>query len=622
MSNIPAIQDTESTQTPIANVRDCGKETDMNNHKITILYERLSAEDEKDMESNSIKTQRAMLEDYAERHGFIPYIHATDDGYSGTNWNRPGWQEVMNRVEAGEVSCLLVKDSSRLGRDFLRVGLIRERFQELGVRLIAINDGLDTAKGDDDFTPFRDLISEWYARDTSRKIKSSLEAKGKKGVPMSNRPPYGYRKNPLDRTKWEVDEYAANIVRRIFNMVVEGKTAFEIVKILNAEKIERPSYYMDKMGYFKCAKSLENANPYDWSEQMIDRMLKRREYCGAVVNFKTKTPSFKSRKQVHNPQEEWVIFEEVHERIVPQETWDLVQKLRSTKRRPSVHMEEGANPLTGLLWCSDCGKKLFHHRTRKGKLNRYCCSTYNARNRSFKDDICSLHHISVKAVQEIILEAIKKTASFVRDYEDEFVKMLRENATIKQCETIKSHNKQINKCNRRITELDKLFGSLYEDKVKGVLTEERFIQMSKSYEEEQAEQKAKLELLQNEINDYQQANDNISHFIKLVKRHTHFEELTTPLLNEFVDKVIVHEAVWSDSTPEQHRRGTRTQQIDVYLKYIGHIALPDKRTQSEIEAERIEHEKWLAKNQKANAYRWEYTARKKAEKAQQEAKAI
>jgi len=518
---------------------------------------------------------------------------------------------------------VLVKDSSRIGRDHLRVGLFREMLRERNVRLIAVNDGLDSARGEDDFTPFRDIMAEWYARDASRKIKSSLETKGRKGVPLSNRILYGYKKNTSDGSRWVIDDYAADIVRRVFNLIVSGKTPNEVCEILHNEKIEKPAYYQARMGYFNCAKALKVEDPYDWSEQMITRMLSREEYCGHVVNFKSKTVSFKSRKQVAIPRDEQMIFKDAHERIVQQETWDLVQKLRQTKRHAGSMGE--ANPLTGLIFCADCGQKLYHHRTRSNTVDRYICSTYNSEVRRFRAKKCSSHHIGVKALRQIILEVIKKTAGFVRSNEDEFVRILKENSSIKQDQTIKSHTKQIIKNDRRISELDKLFGSIYEDKVKGIIAEERFIQMSKSYEQEQSELKSKNELLQMEIDDFNKGNENIDSFVKLVQRHTHFEELTTPVLNEFIEKVVVYEAVWSEQTPEQHRRGVRTQEVDVYLKYVGNLTLPDERTPEAIEAERMEEEKLQLKRKKARAYerKWKVSRRiKSQEEHQREAPVI
>ena len=394
------------TSISAANVRDCGKDAEMNNKKqstlstanhkvsgtnqrLTILYERLSLEDDRDGDSNSIINQRSLLQEYAERNGFAPYIHISDDGYSGTNWNRPGWIELTAKIESGEVANLLIKDSSRLGRDHLRVGLFRELLHEKNIRLIAVNDGFDSANGEDDFTPFRDIMAEWYARDCSRKMRSSLQTKGKKGIPLSSRPPYGYircskDKSSADFNKWIVDETAAVVVRRIYALALEGLPLFEICRILHDEQIERPSYYLTKNGYVNYAGALDAENPYAWQEGNIKTILAREEYLGHVVNFRVRKPSFKSKKQEFLPKEDWHIFENVHEPIVDKETWDLVQQLRKTKRRVDSLGE--VSPLTGLVRCETCGGKMYHHRSKKGNHDYYECANYSNSRAKFAKD--------------------------------------------------------------------------------------------------------------------------------------------------------------------------------------------------------------------------------------------
>jgi len=584
------------------NVQDCGKEAEMSNAKTTILYERLSVEDDRDTESNSILNQRALLEEYAERNGLTPYIHVSDDGYSGTNWNRPGWQELMAKIEAGEVANLLVKDSSRIGRDHLRVGLFRETCFEKNVRLIAVNDGLDSAKGTDDFTPFRDIMAEWYAQDCSRKVKSAFQAKGKKGIPISGKPPYGYKKDSSDKTKWVVDEYAANIIRRIFKLIIAGKSPLQICRILHDDKIEIPSCYLTKNGYVNYSVGLEATNPYAWSERTISRILSKEEYLGHVVNFRSSKKSFKSKKQTFHDKKDWLIFENVHEPIVTKEEWELAQKLTKTKRRQTKNGE--VNPLTGLVFCADCGAKMYYtagKNPHKPSNDRYECSTYSFGQKKFMQP-CRTHSIAIKPLREILLDALRKTASYVQQNEDEFIKTVRENSYFIQGETLKTHTKKIIKNERRITELDKLFTSLYEDKVKGVITEERFTQMSADFEQEQSMLRDENIILQTEIDAFNEDNERADKFVSLVRRYTRFEELTAPIINEFIDKVIVHEAEWSEQTETQRRKGTRFQQVDVYLKYIGNFDAPDTRTAEEVEAERIAEEK-LEKRRKYNRER-------------------
>jgi DNA invertase Pin-like site-specific DNA recombinase len=613
-----------------ANVQVCGKEADMNNsnnqksnnnvsqikqsvkqkdmaQKVTILYQRLSVEDDRDAESNSIVNQRILLEDYAERNGFVPYIHIADDGYSGTKWDRPGWQELLAKVEAGEVSVLLVKDSSRLGRDHLRVGLFRELLREKGVRLIAVNDGFDSSKGEDDFTPFRDIMAEWYARDTSRKIKSAFQTKGKRGVPISGKPPYGYKKCSMDKFKWVVDDYAADVVRRIYKLFIAGNSPLQISRILHDDKIEIPSVYLTGKGYVSYRVGHEAKNPYAWCSRSITRLLDKEEYLGHLVNFRSSKPSFKSKKQTFHSKEDWLIFENTHEPIVTQEEWDLVHKLRQTKKRINRHGT--VNPMTGLIFCADCEVKMYHSNTndpRRPSNDRYECSNYNLSLKKFMD-VCRSHSITTLALRTILLDVIQKTTSFVRDYEDDFIKLVREHSTLKQGETLKTHTKKIAKNERRIAELDKMFSSLYEDKVQGIITAERFTQMSIGFEKEQDELREENKILQTEVDAFNEDNERVDKFVKLVHKYTRFEELTATIVNEFIDKVVVHESVWSEQTETQKRKGTRFQQVDVYLKYIGNFHAPDIRTPEQIEADRIAEEKL----EKRRAYNREYQRRKR-----------
>ena len=362
------------------------------NGKINILYQRLSREDGDKAESESIQNQRRILEEYAEKNGFTPYINVHDDGYSGTNWNRPGWQEVMAKVEAGEVNALLCKDSTRIGRDYVRMGILRETFEAKNVRLICVNDGFDSINGNDDFTPFRDILAEMYAKDTSKKIKSVLSRKGRDGKPLGSVPMYGYKKHPNDRNIRIIDEESAAVVRRIFQMTVEGKGIYQIARTLMEEKVERPSYYMYRTGIVASPGKCNMSLPYNWRGNTVAMILQKREYMGDLVNFKTYKPSFKSKKQVPNTPENQLVFEGALPQIIDRETWELAQKLRQTARRPKGEYE--ANPLTGLLFCSDCGSKLHNRRShytediRGNKIfpvDTYECMTYRSNAEKFVD---------------------------------------------------------------------------------------------------------------------------------------------------------------------------------------------------------------------------------------------
>lgn len=578
----------------------CRKEDAMN-EKVTILYERLSRDDDLQGPSNSILNQRQLLEDYAERNSLVPFLHIQDDGYSGTNWDRPGWQKLIAKVEADEVACICIKDGSRLGRDYLRVGLYRELFREKDVRLIAINDNYDSSLGEDDFTPFREIMAEWYARDTSKKIKSVIASKGKSGKPISCTPPYGFMKDPNDKHHWIADPEAAAVVRRIFDMAMDGMGIYHIAGALAEEKIERPSYYLGSRGRGRHKNDYDRDQPYTWTDASIANILRRIEYCGHTVNFRTSSQNFKSKKRKRNAPEDWLIFENTHEAIVSQEVFDTVQKLRETPRRIDTLGE--ANPLTGLLWCADCGAKLYNHRkahtqkpTHKKLTDVYCCSTYKLSNAKFNTQ-CSPHHISTEQMRDIILTAISATSGYVRNHEQEFVERVREASAVKQSETAKSYQKQIAKNERRLAEIDRIFKSLYEDKALGKIDGEIFDQMVEGYQQERIDLRAKTETLQAELGEWNADSVRADKFIEIVRRYTSFEELTPAMLNEYIDKVIVHECDWSEgNTGEGGRpRGSRTQRVDVYLKYIGRFDVPDTRTAEEIKADRIAEEKLEAR---------------------------
>ena len=538
-----------------ASVHDCQKEVHMNS-KITILYERLSVEDGNETESNSIQNQRRILEEYAESHGLTPFVHIADDGVSGVRWDRPGWIKVMEEIESGNVGTLIVKNLDRMGRDYLRVGLHMERFRELGVRFIAIGDGIDSADGEDDFAPFRAIFAEWYARDCSRKVKSVLHAKAKSGKSLSNIPPYGYLKNP-DNGEWIVDPEAAAVVKRIFDMSIDGMGPGTIATKLYEEKIERPSYYLMKRGVGNRKSDCDHEHPYAWGSSTIAHLLGRLEYAGHTVNFKVSTPSYKSKKQVINPQEDWLIFRDTHEAIITEQQWELVQKLRQTKRRNDSQGE--ANPLTGLLWCGTCGAKMYNHRStvtrthKKGEKeytyttprSEYVCSTYNKTKRQY-DAKCTAHRILSRVVEQVILELLRETNGYVREHEQEFIALVREKSALKKGEAAKSHKKAIAKNEKRIAELEKIYRKLYEDLALGRIEQGRFDEMSAGYIREQTDLKNRTSEMQAELDSFNTDTANVEKFVELVKKYTDFTELTPAMLHEFVDRVIVHDGEWSE----------------------------------------------------------------------------
>ena len=543
----------------------------LSKEKITALYARLSRDDELEGDSNSIKNQRQLLGEFAERGGFANICHFSDDGYSGTNFERPAWQEMLELVEAGEVGTVIIKDSSRMGRDYLRVGLFRELFREKSVRLIAVNDGVDTARGEDDFTPFREIMSEWYARDTSKKIRSVFETKGKNGRPLTSRIIYGYKKSAANKDIWEVDEPAAEVVRRIFRMAINGNGPYQIAKTLTDEKIVRPGVHnsrRDGSRYAPCGK----IEAHIWRGGTVADILAKPEYCGHTVNFRTERVSFKSKKKLARPRDEWQIFERTHEAIIDESTFETVQRLRGTPRRTDSLGE--ANPLTGLLFCADCGAKMYNSRkakshyevTRGGKTRRqktndhYTCSTH-AMSRGAFGASCSAHYIRTEAVREIVLETIRSVCGSVRENEEEFVEKVRAATEIQAEESAKTSRRQLEKDEQRVAELDILFLKIYEDNALGKLSDERFAQVSAAYETEQLTLKTRAAQLKSDLAAYEQDGEKARRFLELVHRYTSFEELTTVMLNEFVDRIAVH-------APDRST-GHRTQAVDVYLNYVG-----------------------------------------------------
>ena len=568
--------------------------------KLTILYERLSRDDGDKAESDSIAHQRELLEGFAVKNGFTPYIHVSDDGYSGTNWNRPGWQDIIARIEAGEVLAIIVKDSTRIGRDYIRVGSFREFIKERNVRLIAVNDNFDSNDGDDDFTPFRDVLSEWYARDTSRKIKSVIKTNGEKGKRLTNAPIYGFRLDPDDKTRWIIDEDAALIVRRIFQMTIEGTGPHTIAKTLAAEKIERSSYYLTKRGIVDYGRYSAEETKYDWNTKTISDMIAKPEYKGATVNFRTAKESFKSKRRTKADKEDWLIFEDTHPAIVSAETWELAQKCRETIRRPSPNLLGEANPLTGLMYCAECGSKMYNHREAKtGKMyyhakvgksypksakDFYRCSTYDSDASSLRTN-CTMHYITTANVRKLLLTAIKSACGSVKENEAEFVQKVREASEIQHEADAKTQRGQLAKKQKRHAELDTVISKLFEQSATGKITESRFENLLAGYEKEQADLTESIAKLQAEIDGFDADSARAERFVEIVKRYTDFKELTTPIIHEFIDRIVVHEAYKSS--------GQRTQQVDIYLNCIGKYTVPQAEpTQEEIEAmEKLQHQR-------------------------------
>ena len=546
------------------------KEESMNTKK-TILYERLSHEDGRENESVSIENQKAYLEEYANKNGFTNIVHMADDGYSGTRWDRPAFVQMMNEVERGNVHTILIKDMSRLGRDHLRVGLFLEQLREMGVRLIAVAESIDTDKGEDDFMPFRNIIAEWHARDTSRKIRAIFGARTAQGKHVTGAVPYGYLHDPQDRQKWIIDPVAAPVVKRIFQSIISGKNLAQIAAELTAEGIYTPNAHWHSIGA-KVSRGAHNADPTKWAAATIIVILKKQEYMGWKILNKTGTDSYKSKKRQATP-DNMLIFKDNHPAIVDEETFNIVQRLRGTKRRV-YKLDEDTYRLTGVLYCADCGAKMYHKRGNTGRDNQphheYVCANYRHYTNS-----CTCHYIRVSVIENLILTAIKKVSGYVQENETEFIKRVRETSEIQQETAIKENRKKLTKAQRRREEINTLIKKLYESYAADKIPEKHFSELLTGYDTEQAGLENEIKKLQAEIDRYNIDSVRADKFIELVKRHTEFTELTTPLLNEFIEKVIVHEAVKVNTK--------RTMKVDIYLNFIGKFELPELEEEQEPE---------------------------------------
>lgn len=600
-----------------ATAPDCRKEGKMNT-KLTILYERLSREDERENESLSIEHQKLFLEDYAIRNGFTNFVHMTDDGWSGTRWDRPSYLKMIEEVERGNVAACIVKDMSRIGRDHLRVGLLLEQFRECGVRFIAVNDNVDSDKGMDDFTPFRNIINEWVARDTSRKIRAINDARTKDGKHVTGALPYGYLHDPQDRQKWILDEEAAPIVARIFQSIISGKTVTRIAEELTAEKIMTPNAHWKHIGE-STSMGAHNADPYKWSTATVINLVKKQEYMGWCVLNKTIKENYKAKRKAAAP-EDMIIFKDAHPAIVDEETWNIVQRLRETRRRPERIGGE-PNPLTGILYCADCGEKMYHKKGNTGRPNQphheYVCSSYRHYSRS-----CTCHYIRVPVIEKLILTAIRRVSGYARENEAEFIQRVRETSVISQEAAVKESRKKISKAKRRRDEVSGLIKKLYEAYASGKIPEKHFSELLTGYDTEQETLDTEIAELQTAIDAYNTDSVRADKFMELVKRHTEFTELSASLLNEFVEKVIVHEAVKIN--------GKREQTVDIYLNFIGKFDVPLTEEERQEEApkrksrkkprhEMTEEQRQRERERDHRRYAQKVAAKKAAEEAQRAA---
>ena len=534
----------------------------MRNEKITPLYERLSRDDELQGESNSISNQKQMLEDFARRNGLPNPTHFTDDGISGTRFDRPGFLAMMEEVEAGRVEAIVIKDMSRLGRDYLKVGQVMEVLRQRGVRLIAINDGVDSLKGDDDFTPFRNIMNEFYARDTSRKIRSVFKSKGMSGKHLTGTVIYGYLWDEK-REHWLVDEEAAEVVRRIFSLTLEGYGPYQIACKLSADRIEIPVVHLARFNE-GVNRSKPVKDPYGWGSSTIVNILKKREYLGHTINFKTRK-HFKDKKSHYVSEDEWTIFENTHEAIIDQQTFDLAQKIRSNVRRYPNGWGEAA-PLTGLLYCADCGGKMYVHRTNNGKrVSQYTCSNYT---KVPCGTLCpTQHRINESAVLTLVSDTLRAIAEYSRNDRTEFIHTVQETQVAQQSADISKKRRCLAAAQKRAGELEKLICKIYEDNALGKLPDARYRVLDAQYAKEQDALEIEIAELEKAVTGYEQSQKSAEKFIALIDKYENFDTLTNTMLNEFVEKILVH---------ERARKGSQdtTQEIEIYFNFLGRYIPP------------------------------------------------
>ena len=525
--------------------------------KIDALYCRLSRDDEQEGMSGSIKNQQAILEKYAKENGFNNPRVFIDDGWSGVTFARPAFTEIMELVEQGLIRTLIVKDHSRLGRNRLIVGqLMEEEFDRLGIRYIAIMDNIDTAKGISDLVPMQDLFNEWHAKNTSQKVRNVFRSKGMSGQPLTTNPPYGYLKDPESQKhdiKWIIDEPAAEVVRRIFQLCLDGYGPTQIARQLKAEKIPTPTEHWNSIGK-KCSHAPEV--PYNWNSSGVADILSRQEYCGDTINFRSTTKSFKNKTKIERPEEEWQVFPDTHPAIIDRETFALVQELRSHRRRPT--RTGHVSIFSGLLYCADCGSKLYYS---NGNVKRHISPNFFCSSFRKETSICTAHYIREKAIYDLVLETMQRVFRCVQLFEDPFIARQRKQFGIEQKRDRNAKKRAFEKAKSRVKEIDGLIQRLYEDNVKGKLSDERYATLSESLENEQKELKARLPEIQADLNRQADQEEGLQRFVSKAKQITNLKELTPELVHEFIEKIVVHAPKYLD--------GKRYQLIDIYFYGVG-----------------------------------------------------
>lgn len=524
------------------------------------IYCRLSRDDEIDGESNSISNQKKLLKRVTEEYGYSQTEIYIDDGITGWTFDRPGFKSMEQDIIDGKIDAVFVKDMSRLGRNYLQCGYYTEHFfPDNDIRFVAVNDNIDSNKGENELAPVKNLFNEWFIRDTSLKIRTSHRIKGNSGEPLS-KPPYGYKKDPESTKHWLIDEPAAETVRKIFEMYLNGRGTEQIAGFLEKEHILTPNAYAKENG-FKVS-GIVAENKYRWRSSTVSKILAQQEYCGDIINFKTYSKSYKNKKRRQNSRDNWAVFENVNEPIIQRDVFNKVQqkrgKVHNKKRKNAEH-----NMFSGLLVCSDCGSNLhFHFNQGNESIQYFNCSNNNSRNRTCP----TTHYIRADFLEELVRTDINRLIAFTNQYKDEFLRILEQSSGAESQSKLKSAENEIGRLLKRNEEIDKLFSAIYEDKIKGTISEERFEKMSKGYEKEQTDNKAKIFSLSEEIKSDAKQIDTAKMFLDIVDKTTHIEKLTAEIVREFIDKIVVHHRI--------KKEGVTTQKVEIYYNVIGKFELP------------------------------------------------
>ena len=547
----------------------------LENDKITALYCRLSRDDELAGESNSITNQKSILSKYAKENNFQNIKFFVDDGYSGTTFTRPAFMEIMELAENGKIGTIIVKDHSRLGRNRLIVGqLLEEDFVKLNIRYIAIMDNIDSSQGLNDFLPIQDWFNEMHAKNTSQKVRAVLKNKGESGISLANNVPYGYKKDEIDKTKWLVDESSAEIVKEIFNLFIQGHGTFEIARILRERKVLTPSEYNTSIN----RNSNNQEYQYKWCGTTVAGILDRQEYIGDTVNFKSTTRSYKDKTRINLPKEDRRIFKNTHEPIIDEYTWNIAKQLRNNRKKRAKSGKKSI--FSGLLFCYDCGKKMYFQSPVVDLRNKdhYRCSSYK-----HDTSACTSHYISDDVLQSIVLENIQRVVSYMEDYEDLFIQEQLAKSTQDELKQISKNKKELEKAKNRIIEIDNLFMHIYEDNVSGKISDDRFRNLSFNYDKEQQDLKLKIEQLSKDIENTEKKDTDITQFISNVKKYTEITELSAEILNELIEKIVIHQ--------QEKVNSKKVQEIDIYYRGVGIISFPVSTDDIKITIDKILNKK-------------------------------